>query len=345
VTLVSTTLLPWAAAASTSNWEMYAGLATLGVGLVVLLVLAIPKERSLSTEERVVQYAARAAGGMPAAAPLAPPTQSEESALQSAKTAAANMLQRNKSLETKIAERLEGAGSRWRPNEWLLFHAGLFLLVSVVGLLIGGGNLVVGLIFIVLGAIGPWFYLGYRRRRRKKKFEHALPDTLQLMSGSLAAGLSLAQSVDTIVREGTEPMAGEFRKVLVETRLGLSLETALQGVADRFQSKDFDWVVMAINIQRQVGGNLAELLSTVAATMRERDYMRRQVAALAAEGKLSAMVLGFLPPAFLLYLLVANHDYVMVLFTRPLGLLMLLGGAFWLSVGIFWMSRLVKVEV
>ena len=128
------------------------------------------------------------------------------------------------------------------------------------------------------------------------------------MAGSLAAGLSLAQSVDTIVRDGTEPVASEFRKVLVETRLGLSLETALQGIADRFQSKDFEWVVMAINIQRQVGGNLAELLTTVAATMREREYIRRQVAALAAEGKLSAMVLGGLPPGFLLYLLVANHD-------------------------------------
>ena len=90
-------------------------------------------------------------------------------------------------------------------------------------------------------------------------------------------------------------------------------------MADRFQSKDFDWVVMAINIQRQVGGNLAELLNTVAATMREREYIRRQVAALAAEGKLSAMVLGGLPPAFLLYLLLANHDYVIVLFTTPTG--------------------------
>jgi tight adherence protein B len=140
-------------------------------------------------------------------------------------------------------------------------------------------------------------------------------------------------------------MAGEFRKVLVETRLGLSLETALQGVADRFDSKDFEWVVMAINIQRQVGGNLSELLNTVAATIREREYMRRQVAALAAEGKLSAYVLGGLPPAFLLYLLLANHDYVMVLFTRPIGILMLVGGAVILSVGIFWMSRIIKVEV
>ncbi len=184
-----------------------------------------------------------------------------------------------------------------------------------------------------VGALGPWMYLGFRRRRRKKKFEAALPDTLQLMSGSLAAGLSLAQSVDTIVREGTEPITSEFKKVLVETRLGLSLETALQGVADRFESKDFDWVVMAINIQRQVGGNLAELLNTVAGTMREREYMRRQVAALAAEGKLSAMVLGGLPPMFLLYLMLANRTYVMVLFQRPIGIAMLVVGGLILSRG------------
>jgi tight adherence protein B len=298
----------------------------------------------MSTEERVVQYAARAGSGAPASAPLAMP-RPEGAALESAKSAAANVLKRNRGLEVKIAQRLDGAGSSWRPAEWLLMHAGVFIAVSIIGLLLGNGNLVIGLIFIALGAIGPWFYLGFRRKRRKKKFERALPDTLQLMSGSLAAGLSLAQSVDTIVREGTEPIASEFRKVLVETRLGLSLETALQGVADRFQSKDFDWVVMAINIQRQVGGNLAELLNTVAATMREREYMRRQVAALAAEGKLSAMVLGGLPPAFMLYLLVANRGYVIVLFTRPLGIAMLVGGAMILSVGVFWMSRIVKVEV
>jgi tight adherence protein B len=327
-----------------SSWMMYAGIGTLGLGLLLLLVMAIPKRRSLTTEERVAQYAAQAAGG-PGGAPTPSPMAPEDSALESAKVAAAAMLKRNQSLEAKIANRLEGAGSKWRPAEWLLFHAGIFLLSSVIGLLLGGGNLVLGLIFMLLGAIGPWFYLGFRRNRRKKKFERALPDTLQLMSGSLAAGLSLAQSVDTIVRDGTEPVAGEFRKVLVETRLGLSLETALQGVAERFQSKDFEWVVMAINIQRQVGGNLAELLDTVAGTIREREYMRRQVAALAAEGKLSAMVLGGLPPAFLLYLLVANHDYVWVLFTRPMGWAMLGLGAVILSVGVFWMSRVVKVEV
>jgi tight adherence protein B len=329
----------------TPSWVMWVGLAALLVGLLILLVLSVPSERSLSTEERVQQYADRAGRGAAATGVVAQPSRPEESALESAKGAARAVLKRNHGLEVRISQRLEGAGSAWRPAEWLLLHTAIFLGVSVLGLLIGGGGLVIGLIFMVLGAVGPWMYLGHKRKRRKKKFEAALPETLQLMSGSLAAGLSLAQSVDTIVREGTEPIAGEFRKVLVETRLGLSLETALQGVADRFQSKDFAWVVMAINIQRQVGGNLAELLNTVAATMREREYIRRQVAALAAEGKLSAMVLGGLPPAFLLYLLLANRNYVIVLFTRPMGILMLMAAAVILSVGIFWMSRIVKVEV
>ena len=202
-----------------------------------------------------------------------------------------------------------------------------------------------GIIFLALGAIGPWFYLGFRRTRRLKKFNAALPDTLQLMSGSLAAGLSLTQSVDTIVREGSEPVASEFKRVLVETRLGVPLEISLEGVAERFESKDFEWVVMAINIQRQVGGNLAELLDTVAATMREREYLRRQVASLSAEGRLSAWVLSVLPPGFLLYLLLAQRDYVMPLFTDVRGLVMLGGATAWLLIGIFWMSKLVKVEV
>ncbi|MGH3363074.1 MAG: type II secretion system F family protein, partial [Nocardioides sp.] len=202
-----------------------------------------------------------------------------------------------------------------------------------------------GVIFLAVGAVGPWLYLGFKRSRRKKKFESLLADTLQLISGSLSAGLSLAQSIDTVVKEGQEPIAGEFKRVLVETRLGIELDDALQGVADRFESQDFAWIVMAIRIQRQVGGNLAELLETVAGTIREREYMRRQVAALAAEGKLSAWVLGGLPPVFMLYLLIAKRDYVMPMFTEPMGWMMLGGAAMLLGVGAFWMSRLVKVEV
>ena len=101
-----------------SSWMMYAGIGTLGLGLLVLLLLAIPKRRSLTTEERVAQYAAQAAGGAPGAAPAASALAPEDSALESAKTAAAAMLKRNRGLENKIAQRLEGAGSKWRPAEW-----------------------------------------------------------------------------------------------------------------------------------------------------------------------------------------------------------------------------------
>ena len=165
------------------------------------------------------------------------------------------------------------------------------------------------------------------------------------MSGSLSAGLSLAQSIDTIVREGSEPIAGEFRRVVIETRLGVPLEDSMDGVAERMQSRDFEWVVMAIRIQREVGGNLAELLLTVAATLRERDYLRRHVRALSAEGRLSGYILGGLPPGFLLYLTLSKPDYVHPMYSTPIGWILLIVIAVLLGVGVFWMSKVAKVEV
>jgi len=326
------------------SWALYAGPGALALGLVFLAALLVPrKEAKLSAADRVTRYTEiQAAGGSPD--PSAGLLDTDVT-FASAKETAANVLRRNKDLDARISARLQAAGSELKSSEWLLVHGGIFFLSGLVGLLLGGGNPVIGFFFVVVGLFAPWIYLGIRRSRRRKAFNSGLPDTLQLMSGSLAAGLSLAQSIDTIVREGAEPIASEFRRVLVETRLGVSLEDALEGVAERFDSKDFEWVVMAIKIQRQVGGNLAELLDTVAATMREREYVRRQVAALAAEGKLSAWVLGGLPPLFMVYLLLTNYDYVIVMFQKPLGWAMLAGAATILGVGVFWMSRLVKVEV
>lgn len=324
------------------DWGMYGGVAALGLGLMVLLVLLVPRPVApLTAEQRVVSYTAT---GSHAPKRRGHRAESEE-VLAGAKTAAADLLKRNAGLEARIAARLDAAGSELKPAEWLLLHTAITVVVTLIGLLLGGGNIVLGIVFLALGVFGPWLYLGMRRNRRRKAFNRGLPDTLQLISGSLAAGLSLQQALDTVVRDGVEPIAGEFRRVLVETRLGVPLEEALEGVAARFESKDFGWVVMAIRIQRQVGGNLAELLDTVAATMREREYLRRQVSALAAEGKLSAIVLGLLPPLFMLYLTLTNWTYVSPLFTDIRGLVMLAGGTLWLGVGVFWMSRLVKVEV
>jgi tight adherence protein B len=325
------------------SWALYAGPGALALGLIFLFALMVPRKSAITAADRVTRYSeAQAAGGV---ADSSSSLLDTDVTFASAKETAANVLRRNKDLDARISSRLQGAGSELKSSEWLLVHGGLFFLSGLIGLVLGGGNLLIGFAFVALGLFGPWMYLGFKRSRRRKAFNTTLPDTLQLMSGSLAAGLSLAQSIDTIVREGAEPIASEFRRVLVETRLGVSLEDALEGVGERFESKDFEWVVMAIKIQRQVGGNLAELLDTVAATMREREYVRRQVAALAAEGKLSAWVLGGLPPLFMVYLLLTNYDYVIVMFQEPLGWAMLAGAVTILGVGVFWMSRLVKVEV
>ena len=241
------------------DWTLWVGLVALGLGLLGVLAMAVPKPREMSAEDAVQMYTSGRTGtGHAVEMP-------QTDQLASAKSAAAKLLKRNKSLEMRINARLEGAGSQLNASEWLLTHTGITLAAGFVGTIIGGGKVLIGLLFLVLGAVLPWMWLGIKRSRRRKAFGRSLPDTLQLMSGSLTAGLSLAQSIDTIVNEGAEPIASEFRRVLVETRLGVSLETALEGVAERFDSKDFAWVVMAINIQRRVGGNLSELLETVAA--------------------------------------------------------------------------------
>ena len=331
---------PSTVAVDAPDWIKPVGIAVFALGLLVAAVMLVPaRPAALTVEERVSTYTSTF--GAPPTAEKAP----AEPALKPASDAAAAVLRRNRGLEERIGRRLETAGSDLKAAEFLLLQVGVLVVSGLLGLLIGRGNIVVGLIFLGLGFAAPYVYLRMSASRRKKKFESLLPETLQLMSGSMPAGLSLLQSVDTVVREGGEPVASEFRRVLIETRLGVSLEDALENLAQRFESKDFAWVVMAIKIQRQVGGNLAELLNTVAETMREREYIRRQVSALSAEGKLSAAVLGGLPPVFLLYLTLTSRDYVAPLFTDVRGIIMLVGGALWLGVGIFWMSKLVKVEV
>ncbi|GGD18361.1 type II secretion system F family protein [Nocardioides daphniae] len=325
------------------EWGKYAamGLVALAALLLVLGLFLKPKQAELTLEERVTLYAA--GGGAPEGQGNHRAPQPDQ--LAQFKGAAESVLKRNTSLEARIASRLDAAGSGLNTSEWLLLHIGIVIAAGLAGLLMGGGSIFVGLMFVALGVFGPWLYLGFQKSRRVKKFNALLPDTLQLMSGSLSAGLSLAQSIDTIVREGSEPIAGEFKRVLVETRLGVPLEDAMEGITERFESKDFAWIVMAIKIQRQVGGNLAELLDTVAGTIREREYMRRQVDALAAEGKISAYVLGGLPPLFGLYLFLTQPGYINPMFESPIGWAMLGGAAVMLGVGAFWMSRLIKVEV
>lgn len=322
-------------------WAVLGVVVLLGVTVVALAAPAGGPKNAVSTgtlDDQFAAYGAQAAGS-------GNEEREELTIAAQARLAAEKALRNNRNLEARIAARLESAGMAMKPAEWLLVHGCAAFASAMIGLALSRGNLAAMVLFLLLGAVGPWVYLGLKKGRRLKAFNASLADTLQLMSGSLSAGLSLAQSIDTIVREGADPMSSEFKRVTVESRLGVPLEDSLDGVADRMESKDFRWVVMAIRIQRQVGGNLAELLLTVAATLREREYLRRHVKALSAEGRLSAYILGGLPPVFLLYLTVTKPDYVHPLFSTPIGWLMLGGGVVMLGVGFFWMMKVAKVDV
>jgi tight adherence protein B len=198
---------------------------------------------------------------------------------------------------------------------------------------------------MALGAFLPLFYLSFKASRRIKAFNGGLAETLQIIAGGLQAGLSLSQAIDTVVKEGGEPIASEFQRAIIEQRLGVEIEDSLETVAERMNSVDFKWVVMAIRIQREVGGNLAELLLTVSATLREREYLRRQVAVLSAEGRLSAWILGGLPPFFVAYLTLTRPTYVAPMFHTHIGWIMCAVGVAMMLVGAFWLKKAVKVVV
>jgi tight adherence protein B len=324
---------------------MYGAVGAMGVGLIGLIVILATGSKpasNLTLSEQVAAYGVMAVPGQ--SGPRRDSGATTAFAGQ-ARQAAERALANNKNLEARIAHSLEAAGMALRPSEWLLLRAAIAVGGGLLGVLLGSGSIVLGFLFIIGALIGPWIYLKLRRAKRLKAFGTALPDTLQLMSGSLSAGLSLGQSIDTIVKEGAEPISSEFRRVVIESRLGVTIEDSLEGVAERMESRDFGWVVMAIRIQREVGGNLAELLLTVAATLREREFLRRHVRALSAEGRLSAYILGGLPPGFLIYLSLSKPDYVKPLYTTPIGWILCIGMALLLSVGVFWMSKVAKVDI
>jgi len=195
------------------------------------------------------------------------------------------------------------------------------------------------IVFLIFGTIN---FLG---SREQKKFERQLPDTLTLVSTSLRAGYSLLQAVEAVAQEAPDPTAREFQRAVVEARLGVPVTQALNGITDRTKSKDFEWAVLAIEIQREVGGNLSEVLQTVADTMLARNRLKGEIRALTAEGRISAYVLGALPILLLLFLNSTNPQYLAPLVELTIGKLMLGAGAFLMLLGALWLRKLVNIEV
>jgi tight adherence protein B len=259
-------------------------------------------------------------------------------------TAMAETLVRRGNLEEAFLDRLEAAGLNMRVAEFVLISLGSAFIPPLLVLALTR-NLLVTVLVVLLGTVGPFLYLSVRASRRHAKFEEQLPSTLQLLSGALQAGHSLQQAVDTVVHEAGDPIAGEFQRVLTEARLGRPLEEAFEAMAKRTGSVDFKWTVMAIRLQRQVGGNLAEVLSTVSQTIRDRYSLKRQIKALSAEGRLSSLILSILPILMFVALLILNPKFLAPLFNTTIGIMMLAGSAVLMIFGVFWLKKITEIKV
>jgi tight adherence protein B len=244
----------------------------------------------------------------------------------------------------KLDAQLEAAGLSLRSGEFVVATVGAGLVGAVLGAALLRNVLLAG----VIGAFStllPTLMLRVALSRRADKMREQLPDVLTIMASSLRAGHSFLQALDTVAREIPVPANVEFQRLVAEIRLGRPAEDALEALADRVGSPDFRWAVLAVNIQREVGGNLAEILDNVADTLRERATMRRQIKVLTAEGRLSAWVLAILPFAITLYMFAVNPDYISTLFTTQLGLFMLGTAGVLMVLGILWMRKIVDIDV
>ena len=253
-------------------------------------------------------------------------------------------LAQRQGLLTRVEEMLERADLPLRPAEALFFYVAIVILAAIGGALIFGNVLIVGVV-VLLALILPNKVVTFLAKRRRKVFVRQLPDMLSLLAGTLRAGYAISQGFEAVSQEVDGPMGRELGRIMAEARLGRPLEEALDAAVERIQSEDFKWAVMAIKIQREVGGNLAELLLTVSDTMTQRERLRREVAALTAEGRVSAGVLGILPPALGLAMYVMNPDYIAKLFDETFGNIMLGAAAVSMIVGFAWMKKLITITV
>lgn len=243
-----------------------------------------------------------------------------------------------------VHHKLEAAGLPLRPVEYMFFHILAVVALSVVTILLSQ-SIAVTIVLVVFATALPLLLLETLISRRQNAFQEQLPDVLNFMAGSLRAGHGLLQALTLVEQETGPPVSVEFRRVQNEVQLGLPLEKALAKMADRIGSDDFQWAVAAISIQRESGGNLAELLDTVAKTIRDRETLRRHIRGLSAEGRLSAAILIILPFAEAIFLFLVNPLYMSQLFSATFGIVLVSVGLLLVIAGAFWLRRVVMIEV
>jgi tight adherence protein B len=305
------------------------------VALFVVTISEWLRRRRLSPRRRLRWYDEPAAPGREAEALI------NAAVLKRAKEIATRLADRSGHLE-RIELAIDAAGMRWRPGEVIVASAGLAL---AAGALLGSlGGVVWALLGAVVAGAAPSVYIRRAAATRKQAFYEQLSDVLLLMSGALKAGYSLQQAVATVGEDAKPPASEEFRRAMAEVRLGASLDDALEALARRSRMVDLEWSVLAIQIQREVGGNLAEILETIAGTIRERERLRRELRTLTAEGRLSGWVLGLLPFVIGAFLALRSPEYLEPLYQTGKGLMMVTVSVLLMIVGTLWMKRIVRIE-
>jgi tight adherence protein B len=245
-----------------------------------------------------------------------------------------------------------------RDAEFMLQQAGITWTLQTLLLLSLGGAVALGSMALIisqslplsagataLGAMLPTLYVRHRRTKRLNAFEEMLPESIDLIGRALRAGHPLTSGFKMAADDGAEPVAGEFRRVFEEQRFGLPLQDSLLGMADRVNLVDVRILVTAILIQREVGGNLAEILDNLAAVVRARFTIRRQLKVYTAQGRMTGYLLAALPLVLFSILYTLNPGYMSILFTDPIGKLLIVVAVSMQLIGFMWIRKIIRIEI
>lgn len=250
------------------------------------------------------------------------------------------------SLGDQLAKSLARADLKFKPGEFILLIIAAMIGVGLLAYFLGNRHILSLIIGAVAGAAMPIIYLNTQQGRRLQRFNDQLPDMINLMVNGLRAGYSTMQAMEAISRELPPPISEEFRRVVQEMQLGVPMERALENLLRRIPSEDLDFVITAINVQREVGGPLAEILDTISFTIRERIRIKGEIRVLVAQVIASGRLLSAVPFFLALILWFINQDYMMEFARNPLCGGFAIGlGIIMIGIGYFIMTRIANIEV
>jgi len=264
---------------------------------------------------------------------------------QTALTKGLNQALQGRGFADNLATQLARADLKLTVAEFLALQVITVIGGFGVAYILFGGGIVLALGAAVAGFFGPRIYLGMRKNKRLNQFNDQLGDAINQMSNGLRAGYSVLQAMDSVASELPSPICEEFHRVVQEMQLGLSMEQSLQNMLRRVPSDDLDLLITAVNVQREVGGNLADILDVISFTIRERVRIKGEVRTLTSQGRMSGYVISGLPFALAGFLLMMNRDYIMQLFENVCGWIMVALVFLLVGVGFFAMNKITQIEV